>query len=267
MLFHCSLGSFPEHKRRLNTDEGSNSFTETEPQHSEDTSMWKVSTPLFGNRMYESRCNADTVSVDLLLIQHGWGRYGHTGKQTWRKSWTLISEDNFTPPKSTHTHSDTHTLSQPYSRKHTHSLADPSSPQQEGKWGWVTEVEWGGGCKSNAVRLSRGIKNWILLRSHSVGLCGIKTVQPLINMTLFGWFNVSYTGKTQKAWIDCWGGKKNLHESWEKYQRHSSGLRSINNTPKISLHTESYWANLFLILISNQVWNNSVALIWISSSA
>lgn len=211
MLFHCSLGSFPEHKKRLNTDEGSNSFTETEPQwhHSEDTSMWKVSTPLFGNRMYESRCNVDTVSVDLLLIQHGCARYGHTGK-AWRKSWTLVSEDNFTPPKSTHT------LSQPYSRKHTHSLADPSSPQQEGKWGWVTEVEWGGGCKSNAVRLSRGIKNWILLRSHSkqennsVGLCGIKTVQPLINMTLFGWFNVSYTGKNPKGMNWLLGGKRKI---------------------------------------------------------
>lgn len=119
MLFHCSLGSFPEHKKRLNTDEGSNSFTETEPQwhHSEDTSMWKVSTPLFGNRMYESRCNVYTVSVDLLLIQHGCARYGHTGKQAWRKSWTPVSEDNFTSPKSTHTHSDTHT----HYHSHTHA--------------------------------------------------------------------------------------------------------------------------------------------------
>lgn len=120
MLFHCSLGSFPEHKKRLNT--------ETEPQwhHSEDTSMWKVSTPLFGNRMYESRCNVYTVSVDLLLIQHGCARYGHTGKQAWRKSWTLVSEDNFTSPKSTHTHSDTHTHTITAILTQTHPLSGRS---------------------------------------------------------------------------------------------------------------------------------------------
>lgn len=121
----------------------------------------------------ETGCMRADVMWTLSLLIYFWSNMAvhvmvtQVSKLEGKAELWYLKTTSLHPSQHIHTQTHTHTLSQPYSRKHTHSLADPSSPQQEGKWGWVTEVEWGGGCKSNAVRLSRGIKNWILLRSHS----------------------------------------------------------------------------------------------------